>query len=456
LNDGRDAWAGIQTPDDIWDNIIDVATIPGTTSAPRLQPIAARIVMLQSGMRAPMGIKVKGPDLDTIDAFGLALERELKRIPAVQANTVIADRIVGKPYLEIHIDREAIGRYGIHLGTVQNVIEVAVGGKPITRTVEGRERYPIRVRYMRELRDSMEALTRILVAAPDGTQVPLAQLAELRYVRGPQAIKSEDTFLLGYVIFDKKAGLAEVDVVEQVSEYLDQRIAAGELVVPAGVSYTFAGSYENQVRAQKKLAVILPLALAVVFLILYFQFNSVATTALIFSGIAVAWGGGFVMIWLYAQPWFLDFAVFGTSMQQLFQVHPLNLSVAVWVGFLALFGIATDDGVIMGTYLDQTFRKNAPKTVEAIRASTVEAGRRRIRPCLMTVATTILALIPVLTSTGRGSDIMVPMAIPSFGGMVFVVLTTFTVPILYSAVAEWKLALTGLRERSAGIATQEQ
>ena len=398
--------------------------------------------MLQSGMRAPMGIKVKGPDLETIEAFGLELERLLKEIPSVQANTVFADRIVGKPYLEIHIDREAIGRYGIHLGRVQNVIEVAVGGKPITRTVEGRERYPVRVRYMRELRDTMEALTRILVAAPDGTQVPLGQLAEIRYLRGPQAIKSEDTFLLGYVLFDKKAGFAEVDVVEQASDFLDLKISSGDLVVPAGVSYSFAGSYENQIRAQKKLAVILPLALAVIFLILYFQFNSVITTAIIFSGIAVAWGGGFVMIWLYGQPWFLDFSIFGTSMQQLFQVHPLNLSVAVWVGFLALFGIATDDGVIMGTYLDQTFQKNKPRTVAAIRKATIEAGSRRIRPCLMTVATTILALIPVLTSTGRGSDIMVPMAIPSFGGMTFVVLTTFTVPVLYAAVAEWKLALS--------------
>jgi Cu(I)/Ag(I) efflux system membrane protein CusA/SilA len=455
LNEGRAAWPGVQKPDDIWDTIIDVTTIPGTTSAPRLQPIAARIVMLQSGMRAPMGIKVKGPDLETIDAFGLELERELKNVPSVQANTVIADRIVGKPYLEIHIDREAIGRYGIHLGRVQNVIEVAIGGRPITRTVEGRERYPVRVRYMRELRDNLNALKRILVAAPDGTQVPLAQLAEIRYVRGPQVIKSEDTFLLGYVIFDKKPGVAEVDVVEETSAYLEAKIASGELVVPAGVSYAFAGSYENQIRAQKKLAIILPLALAVIFLILYFQFNSAITTALIFSGIAVAWAGGFIMIWLYGQSWFLDFSLFGVSMQSLFQVHPLNLSVAVWVGFLALFGIATDNGVIIGTYLDQTFKRGKPNTVEGIRKAALEAGLRRIRPCLMTTATTILALIPVLTSTGRGSDIMVPMAIPSFGGMVFVVLTTFMVPVLYAGVAEWKLALNRKVQPSAGLVPQD-
>ena len=441
LNEDRLAWPGILKPDDVWDTIVRVSAIPGTTGAPRLQPIAARIVMLQSGMRAPMGIKVKGPDLETIEAFGLELERELKNVPSIQTNTIIADRIVGKPYIEIHIDREAIGRYGIHLGTVQNVIEVAIGGKPATRTVEGRERYPIRVRYKRELRDNPDALKRILVAAPDGTQVPLAQLAEFRYVRGPQVIKSEDTFLLGYVIFDKLPGYAEVDVVEEASAHLDSRIASGDLKVPAGVSYAFAGSYENQVRAQKKLIVILPLALAIIFLILYFQFNSVLTTALIFSGIVVAWAGGFVMIWFYGQSWFLDFSVFDVSMRNLFQVHPLNLSVAVWVGFLALFGIATDNGVIIGTYLDQTFKQAKPSSIEAIRQAAIKAGLRRIRPCLMTTATTILALIPVLSSTGRGSDIMVPMVIPSFGGMIFVVLTTFMVPVLYAAIAEWKLAL---------------
>jgi len=439
LNGDREAWPGITKPDDIWDRILEVTTIPGTTGAPRLQPIAARIVMLQSGMRAPLGLKIKGPDLATIEAFGLEVERFLKEVPSIDPSTVIADRIVGKPYLEIHIDREAIGRYGIHLGTVQQVIEVAIGGKPVTRTVEGRERYPVRVRYPRELRDSPEAFERILVAAPDGTQIPLGDLAEMRYVRGPQVIKSEDTFLVGYVIFDRMPGTAEVDVVEQAAAYLEERVAAGELVVPDGVSYRFAGSYENQVRAQKKLAVILPLALAAIFLILYFQFGSVGTTALVFSGVAVAWAGGFIMLWLYGQPWFLDFDFLGTPLRTLFQVNPLNLSVAVWVGFLALFGIATDDGVIIGTYLNHSFRRDRPRTVAAIRHAALEAGKRRIRPCLMTNATTILALVPVLTSTGRGSDIMVPMAIPSLGGMVFVVLTTFMVPVLYAWIAERRL-----------------
>ncbi|MEJ5349682.1 MAG: efflux RND transporter permease subunit [Desulfosoma sp.] len=439
LNPGRDPWPGVKKPDDIWKLIIDEAQIPGTTSAPKLQPIAARIVMLQSGMRAAMGVKVKGPDLESIEKVGLQIERFLREVPSVEPSTVIADRIVGKPYLEIHIDRNAIARYGISIRQVQDVIEVAIGGTTLTTTVEGRERYPVRVRYMRELRDSLESLSRILVPAPDGTQIPLEELAEIRYVRGPQEIKSEDTFLVGYVLFDKKPGYAEVDVVEQAQAYLRQKIDSGELELPAGVSYTFAGNYENQIRVQKKLSVVLPLALFSIILILYLQFRSVLTTFIIFSGVFLAWSGGFLMLWLYGQSWFLDFSVFGTSMRDLFSIRPINLSVAVWVGFLALFGIATDDGVLVSTYLDDSFRERKPQTVEQIRRAVLEGAKRRLRPALMTSATTILALLPVLTSSGRGSDLMIPMAIPSFGGMLLALITVQTVPVLYCAKEELKL-----------------
>jgi len=421
----------IRTPDDIWDEIVAAAQMPGSTSAPKLQPIAARLVMLQSGMRAPMGVKVKGPDLETIEEFGLAIEALLKEVPGVAPAAVFADRIVGKPYLEIDIDREAIARYGISVRQVQDVIEVAIGGRQLTTTVEGRERYPVRVRYARELRDDIENLDRILVPASNGAQIPLIQLADINYVRGPQAIKSEDTFLVGYVLFDKEADQAEVDVVERSAAYLKDKIAQGELTVPPGVSYTFAGNYENQVRSQKTLSIVLPLALFVIFLIIYLQFRSAITTVLVFSTIIVAWSGGFLLIWLYGQPWFLDFTFLGTNMRELFQVHPINLSVAIWVGFLALFGIASDDGVIITTFLNQSFEKERPTSIEAIREATIAGAQRRIRPCLMTSATTILALIPILTSTGRGSDIMVPMAIPSFGGMLVVLLTVFLVPVLY-------------------------
>lgn len=429
----------IRSADDIWDAVVKAAQIPGTTSAPRLQPIAARIVMLQSGMRAPMGVKVKGPDLETIERTCLEIERLLKEVEGVQPAAVIADRIVGKPYLEIEIDREAIARHGLRIVQVQDVIEVAIGGRAQTMTVEGRERYPIRVRYARELRDSVEAIGQISVPTPDGHQIPLIQLAKLRYVRGPQVIKSEDTFKIGYVLFDKLKDRAEVEVVEAAQAHLEDAIQRGELQIPAGVSYEFAGSYQNQVESERKLRVVLPLALFVIFVILYLQFSRVSTTLLVFSGIAVAWAGGFLMIWLYGQPWFLDITVLGANLRELFAVHPINLSVAIWVGFIALFGIATDDGVVIATYLDQSFAANPTQSVEGIRAATLAAGARRIRPCLMTTATTILALIPVLTSTGRGSDIMVPMAIPSFGGMCVELLTLFVVPVLYCGIAELRL-----------------
>ncbi len=429
----------IKSPDDIWKEIVKAGRLTGVTSAPKLQPIATRIVMLQSGMRAPMGVKVYGSDLDTIEQVGLKIEKFLKEVPEIEPSAVLADRIVGQPYLEIAIDREKIARYGLQIRNVQDVIEVAIGGDPLTTTVEGRERYPVRVRYQRELRDNLEALKKVLVPTPTGAQIPLEELSEINYVRGPMVIKSENTFLTGYVIFDKKPGYAEVDVVDAASQYLKSKIADGELILPAGVSYKFAGSYENQVRSQKTLAMVLPLALLLIFLILYFQFKDVPTSLLVFSGIFVAWSGGFLMLWLYSQHWFLNFSLFGVDLRELFQIRTFNLSVAVWVGFLALFGIATDDGVIIGTYLKQVFAANKPSTIDEIREATVLAGKRRIRPALMTAGTTILALIPVLTSTGKGADIMVPMAIPSFGGMTVVLITTFVVPTLYCALAERKL-----------------
>lgn len=429
----------IQSPDDIWTEIVKVSKIPGVTSAPKLQPIETRLVMLQTGMRAPMGIKVYGPDLKTIEQFGLRLEDILKQVPSVKTEAVFADRVIGKPYLHLNIDRHEIARYGLNIEDVQQTIETAIGGMQITATVEGRERYPVRVRYPRELRDDPESLGKILIATPTGAQIPLNQIVEVEYVRGPQAIKSEETFLVSYVLFDKKSGFSEVDVVEDAQKTIQERIDYGALAVPAGVSYKFSGSYENQVRAEKRLSIIVPLVFGIIFLILYFQFRQVSTSMMIFSGITLAFSGGFIMLWLYGQGWFADFSIFGTNFRDLFQMHTINLSVAVWVGFIALFGIATDNGVLIATYLDQSFERNRPGTNAQIRDAVVEAGVRRIRPALMTAATTMIALLPVLTSTGRGADIMVPMAIPSFGGMVLALITVFLVPVLYSIREERKL-----------------
>lgn len=435
-------WRGhIRTPDDIWTEIVAAAKIEGLTAAPKLQPISARIVMLQSGMRAPMGVKIKGPNLETIEEVGFRVERLLKQVEGVAHSAVVADRIVGTPYLEIKIDRDRIARYGIRIQDVQDVIETAIGGRIATRTVQGRERYGVRLRYLRELRDSLEALGKILVPAQTGmgsrpAQIPLEQVADIVYARGPQMIRSEDSFLVGYVLFDKADGYSEVEVVERAQQFLRDHL---DEELPAGVSYAFTGTYENQVRARKTLALVLPLSLLIIFIILFLQFRSVLHTAIVFSGVFTAWSGGFLMLWLYGQPWFLDVTLFGVHFRELFQIVPMNLSVAVWVGFLALFGIATDDGVVMMTYLGQSFRANRPDSVQVVRDAVVEAGLRRVRPCLMTSATTILALLPVLTATGRGADVMIPMAIPSFGGMTVVLISLFVVPTLYCAIEEMKL-----------------
>lgn len=429
----------IKSPDDIWQEIVKVTQIPGVTSAPKLQPIETRLVMLQTGMRAPMGIKVYGPNLETIEAFGLEIEQLLKTVPSVKAEAVFADRIVGKPYIHLNIDRNEIARYGLNVEDVQQTIETAIGGMKITSTVEGRERFPVRVRYPRELRDSPESIGSILITTPTGSQIPLSQIVEFEYVKGPQAIKSEDTFLVGYVLFDKKEDQSEVDVVQHAQEKIETSIANGDLIVPAGVSYKFSGNYENQIRAEKRLSIIVPIVLAIVFLILYFQFKSVSTSLMVFSGIAMAFSGGFIMLWLYSMPWFGDFSIFGVNFRDLFQLHTINLSVAVWVGFIALFGIATDDGVLIATYLDQSFKRNKPNSIADVRSAVVEAGLRRIRPALMTVSTTMIALLPVLTSTGRGSDIMIPMAIPSFGGMAFALISIFIVPVIYCYREERKI-----------------
>jgi Cu(I)/Ag(I) efflux system membrane protein CusA/SilA len=422
----------IQSTDDIWKEILSAAKIPGLTSAPKLQPIQTRLVMLQTGMRAPMGIKVFGPDLESIEKTGFELEKHLKNVPGVEPASVFADRVVGKPYLEIDIDRKAISRYGLSIQDMQMQISTAIGGMQLTTTVEGRERFPVRARYAREFRDNPEDLKKVLIPTPTGVQIPLGELAEITYLRGPQLIKSENTFLVGYVIFDKKADYAEVDVVENAQEFLNEKLESGEFTLPGGVNYVFTGNYENQIRATKRLMIVVPISLIIIFLILYFQFGSVITSSMIFTGIFVAFSGGFLMLWLYGQDWFMNFDVGGTNMRDLFQMGKINISVAVWVGFIALFGIATDDGVIMGTYLMQVFRKNKPGNVLEIRASVVDAGSKRVRPAMMTAATTIIALIPVLTSTGKGSDIMVPMAIPLFGGMIIQVMTMFVVPVLYS------------------------
>lgn len=422
----------IKSPNDIWNEIVKVTNIPGLTSAPKLQPIETRLVMLSTGMRAPMGLKVYGPDLEAIEKAGMQLEQALKDVPSIKASAVFYDRAVGAPYLEIRLNREAMARYGMTVSDVQEVLQVAVGGMALSNSVEGRERFPIRVRYARELRDNPDDLKRILIPAATGVQVPLGEIADIDYTRGAQMIRSENTFLNGYVIFDKNEGNAEVDVVEEATKVLQQKLNSGALILSPGISYKFAGNYEHQMRATKRLMIVIPISLLLILLLLFFQFRTVTASFIHFSGVFVAFAGGFIMLWLYGQDWFMNFSVSGINLRDMFQMHPINLSVAVWVGFIALFGIATNDGVIMGTYIHQVFEARHPATVHDVREAVVSAGLKRVRPAMMTTAVAVIALLPVLSSSGKGSDIMIPMAIPMFGGMVIQVMTVFVVPLFQS------------------------
>ena len=429
----------IKKPLDIWNEIVKVTDIPGLTSAPKLQPIETRLVMLSTGMRAPMGLKVYGPDLNSIEEAGMMFEKALKDVPSIKASAVFYDRAVGAPYLEIKLNREAMARYGMTVSDVQEILQVAVGGMTLSTSVEGRERFPLRVRYARELRDNPEDLKRILVPAMNGVQIPLGEIADIDYTRGAQMIRSENTFLVGFVIFDKLEGKAEVDVVEEAAKILKGKIDSGELIISPGVTYKFAGNYENQIRATKRLALVIPISLILIFLLLFFQFRTITASFIHFSGVFVAFSGGFLMLWLYGQDWFMNFSVAGLNLRDMFQMHTINLSVAVWVGFIALFGIATNDGVIMGTYIHQVFEEKKPATVHDVREAVVMAGKKRVRPAMMTTAVAVIALLPVLSSTGKGADIMVPMAIPMFGGMIIQVMTVFVVPMFQAMWREMEV-----------------
>ena len=439
----------IKKNDDIWQQVVNVTHLPGLTSAPKLQPIEARLVMLSTGMRAPMGLKIYGPDLETIEQSGKAIEQALKDVPSVIPSSVFYDRAVGAPYLEIKLNRDNMARYGVNVEDLQEILSAAVGGMILTKTVEGRERFPVRLRYARELRDNPEALSMLLVPTATGAQIPLKELADIEYARGAQMIQSENTFLVGYVIFDKKQGKAEVDVVKEATKVIEGKIQNGELKLTKGVSYKFAGNYEQQERATARLMIVVPLALLIVLLVLYFQFKTLTASLIHFSGVFVAFAGGFILLWLYGQDWFMNFSLAGVNMRDLFQMHTINLSVAVWVGFIALFGVATDDGVLMGTYIHHVFLEKDPQTRHAIREAVVTAGLKRVRPAAMTTATTLIALLPVLTSTGKGADIMVPMAIPTFGGMLIQSMTMFVVPVFQ---CWWREGLLKKEEKARNAA----
>ncbi len=401
------------TKGEILTELQEKTAIPGVLPT-FLQPIQTRLVMLQTGFRAMMGVKIYGSDLKEIERIGLEIEQLLKHVPG--ATDIVADRIVGKPYLQFEIDRDRIARYGVNIRDVQDVIEIAIGGMNIMESVEGRERYPIRVRYLREFREDIPELEKILVPSSSGAQIPLAQVLTIKSVLGPQEIKGERGLLVGYVTMNTR-DRDEVSVVEDAETLLQAAVRDGRLKLPAGYYWEWSGQFENQVRATKRMSILIPVCLFIMFVMLYLGFERWWIAPIIYFGILVSASGGFIMLALWGA----------------------NLSIAVWVGFLVLFGVVDDDGVVISTYLEQIFDKATFGSVQDIRDAVVQAGLKRIRPCLMTLSTTIFGLMPIFWATGRGSDVMQPMAIPSVGGMVVsLFITIFIAPCLFCAVEEWK------------------
>lgn len=400
------------TKGEILAELQEKTAIPGVLPT-FLQPIQTRLVMLQTGFRAMMGVKIFGDDLREIERIGLQIEQLLREVPG--ATDIVADRIVGKPYMQIEIDRDRVGRYGVNIRDVQDVIEMSLGGMNLMESVEGRERYPIRIRLARDFREDAEAIQRISVPTTSGAQVPLVQLATITTVLGPQEIKGERGLLVGYVTMNTR-DRDEVSVVNDAEAILRRAVSDGRLTLPAGYYWEWSGQFENQVRAMARMRILIPITLCIMFVMLYLGFRRWWIAPVIFFGVLVSACGGFIMLALWGA----------------------NLSVAVWVGFLVLFGVVDDDGVIIATYLEGVFKDRKFKAVAEIRAATIDAGLKRIRPCLMTIATTVFGLMPIFWASGRGADVMKPMAIPSIGGMAASLITLFIVPCVFCAVEEWK------------------
>jgi len=429
----RDQWREGVTSKDIWSQINAVATLPGVTPASPLQPIEGRVVMLQSGIKASMAVRIYGDSLDGLAQASLDVATHLKQLPQVNAGTVNPDIVLGKPYVEFEVNRDTAARYGMSTAMVNQIIETALGGSNITKTVEGRERYPIRVRYERNLRERLDELDRLPVVTHSGEVVPLSILATMKTTWGPGVINSEDARLVAHVSFSPSGMVGDLETVQAVEESLRKAQENGSLDLPTGYALKPVGSFQNQIEANQRLMWVIPLVIFVNLFIIYLQFRHVPISLTVFAGIPVAFAGGMIFL----------------------AINAIEINTAVWVGFIALFGIAVDDGVVMATYLDQVFTRKRLATIEDIRKATVEAGMKRIRPCLMTTFTTIIALMPVIYSTGRGSDVAKAMAWPVIGGMVVELLTLFVVPVLYAGFKEFKMNL-GMDDRHwAGIDDSE-
>lgn len=397
----KDQWPEGKTIYEIMQDLDQALQVPGLVNSWDF-PIQTRIGMISTGIKTQIGIKIFGDDLRKLESLASKVGKEVEKVKG--AYGVYAEQITGKPYIEFDIDRVAASRYGINTGTVNKILQTAVGGMPIGQFYDGRERYPIRVRYKKELRDRVDDLKRVLVPSPLGQHIPLEQLADIKIVTGPAAIQSENGLLRSVVLLNVQ-GRDLIGFVEEAKKHIEKNVE-----LPKGYSIVWAGQYENQVRATNRLKLLVPIALIINLVIIFLGIKNLRNSAIIFSAVPIAMAGGLILLW----------------------IGGFNTSVAVWVGFIALFGIAVDDGVVMMTYLQEAIKNHKPKNWEELKECVLEAGSRRIRPLVMTTTTTCVALIPVMWATTTGSEVMKPMAIPTLGGMLVELITLFIVPVTFS------------------------
>ncbi len=407
-------WRSGMTPDKLVEKLNEAIQFPGLTNAWTM-PIKTRIDMLSTGIKTPVGIKVAGPDLEVLQQIGQEIETVMRRIPGTQS--VYAERVAGGNYLDLKIKREEVSRYGLTVGDVQDVIMSAMGGMNITYTVEGLGRYPVNLRYGREQRDNLTSVRRILVPTPTGAQIPLEQLADIRITKGPPGIKSENARLNAWIYVDIK----DIDVGTYVQRA--QQAVLEQVKLPAGYSLVWSGQYEYMVRAQERMRVVVPVTLAIIFLLLFQNFRNVTESLIVMLSLPFALVGG---VWLM---YLLDY----------------DMSVAVGVGFIALGGVAAETGVIMLIYLDHAYRDLRQQRGESFcmadlyEAITIGAVDR-VRPKMMTVTAIMAGLLPIMWGHGTGSQVMKRIAAPMVGGMVSsTILTLLVIPVIYALWRGWGL-----------------
>ena len=420
----RDQWRPGMTLADLQNEMDAALQVPGFPNT-WTQPIRNRLDMLQTGIRTPVGIKIFGSDLTTIQEIGLQMERILSQVEGTRS--VFAERVAQGYFTDIRIDRDAITRYGLTIESVQDVVQSAIGGQNVTRTIEGRERYPVNVRYQRDYREDLPALGRVLVRIPGGAQVPLGQLAEISLTSGPAMIRDEDGQLAGYVYVDTESS----DIGGYVARA--QQAIGEQLTLPPGYTLLWTGQYEFQVRARERLQVLVPIVLVVIFTPLYLTFRSLSEATIVMLSVVYAMTGGVIL------QWWLGY----------------NFSVAVWVGYIALYGVAVQTGVVMVVdlheALDRRLRRGGTLTPQDIWDATIQGSVLRLRPKLMTVSVVMASLLPIMWSTGVGSDIMKPIATPILGGMV-----TSTVHVLViTPVIFYIMKLRALRRGTLTISEMD-